>query len=257
MRKFWFAVAVIAVGSSVLVAQKAQMPRIEADKIRDAVKYLSSDELEGRGTGQKGGDVAADYIAAQFKSYGLKPAGDNGTYFQQVPMVGVKTLPSTTFAFVPATGSPIALKNLDDYVTSNETQTPVADIDAPIVFVGYGINAPEEKWDDYKRYDMKGKVALLFVSEPESNDPNFFKGKALTYNGRWVYKYEETARHGAVATLIIHRTDIASYPWEVVRNSWGGERSYLRRDGTPKLQAASWIQLDVAKKLVALAGLDP
>ena len=103
---------------------------------------------------------------------------------------------------------------------------------------------------------MKGKVALLFVSEPVSDDPKFFKGKALTYNGRWTYKFEETARHGAVATLIIHRTDLASYPWEVVRNSWGGERSYLKLDGTPKLEAASWIQLDVAKKLVALAGLD-
>lgn len=256
MRKLWLAVVALVITASILLAQKAQTPKIEADKIRDAVKYLSSDELEGRGTGQRGGDTAAEYIAAQFKTYGLKPAGDNGTYFQNVPMVGVKTLPATTFSFVSATGSPIALKNLDDYVTSNETQTPSVNIDAPIVFVGFGINAPEEHWDDYKGYEMKGKVALLFVSEPESNDPKFFKGKALTYNGRWVYKFEETARHGAIATLIIHRTDLASYPWEVVRNSWGGERSYLKLDATPKLEAASWIQLDVAKKLVALAGLD-
>jgi Zn-dependent M28 family amino/carboxypeptidase len=256
MRRFFLVMAILIAGSGALLAQKTPSPQIQADKIRDAVKYLSSDELEGRGMGQKGGDTAADYIAAQFKTYGLKPAGDNGTYFQQVPMVGVKTQLSSTFEFVPATGSPMALKNLEDYVTSNETQTPVADIDAPIVFVGYGIDAPEEHWDDYKGYDMKGKVALLFVSEPESTDPKFFRGKALTYNGRWTYKFEETARHGAVATLIIHRTDLASYPWAVVRNSWGGERSYLKRDGTPKLEAASWIQLDVAKKLVALAGLD-
>ena len=112
------------------------------------------------------------------------------------------------------------LKNLDDFVTSNETQTESVNIDAPIVYVGYGITSPENKWDDYKGYDRKGKVALLFVSEPESTDPNFFKGKALTYSGRWTYKYEETARRGAVATLIIHLTDLASYPWEVVRNSW-------------------------------------
>lgn len=256
MRKLWLSVAVVFIGSSILLAQKTQTPKIEAARIREAVKYLSSDELEGRGTGQKGGDVAADYIAAQFRSYGIKPAGENGSYFQQVPMVGVKTLPDTTFSFVPSSGAPIALKNLDDFVTSNETQTPAADIDAPIVFVGYGINAPEEHWDDYKSYGMKGKVALLFVSEPESDDPKFFKGKALTYNGRWVYKFDETARHGAVATLIIHRTDLASYPWEVVRNSWGGERSYLKLDGSPKLQAASWIQLEVARKLVGLAGLD-
>jgi Zn-dependent M28 family amino/carboxypeptidase len=150
----------------------------------------------------------------------------------------------------------VELKNLDDYVTSNETQTESADVDAPIVFVGYGITSPENKWDDYKGYDLRGKVALLFVSEPESNDPNFFKGKALTYNGRWTYKFEETARRGAVGTLIIHRTDLASYPWEVVRNSWGGERSYLKLDGTPKLEAASWIQLEVARKLVAMGGLN-
>jgi Zn-dependent M28 family amino/carboxypeptidase len=103
---------------------------------------------------------------------------------------------------------------------------------------------------------LRGKVALLFVSEPESNDPNFFKGKALTYSGRWTYKYEETARRGAVGTLIIHRTDLASYPWDVVRNSWGGERSYLQLDGTPRLKAASWIQLEVARKLVAMGGYD-
>jgi Zn-dependent M28 family amino/carboxypeptidase len=148
------------------------------------------------------------------------------------------------------------LRNLDDFVTSNELQTEIANIDAPIVFVGYGITAPEEKWDDYKGYDMKGKVALLFVNEPISDDPNFFKGKALTYDGRWTYKFEETARRGAVATLIIHRTDLASYGWEVVRNSWGGERSYLKLDGTPKLEAASWIREDVARKLVGMAGLD-
>jgi TonB family protein len=256
MRRVLRMVAILLIGTGAVLAQKVHTPKIDPDKIRTTVKYLSSDELEGRGTGQKGGDVAADYIAAQFQKFGLKPAGDNGTYFQSVPMVGVKTLPSTTFTFVPANGSPVDLKNFDDYVTSNESQTASADIDAPIVFVGYGINALEEKWDDYKGYDLKGKVALLFVSEPESDDPKFFKGNALTYNGRWTYKYEETARRGAVGTLIIHRTDLASYPWEVVRNSWGGERSYLQRDATAKLEAASWIQLEVARKLVALAGLD-
>jgi Zn-dependent M28 family amino/carboxypeptidase len=246
----------VMLSTSALLAQKAVTPKIDATKIREAVKVLSSDELEGRGTGQKGGDSAADYIAAQFKSYGLAPAGDKGTYFQDVPMVGLKTLAATTFSLVPKDGAPVALKNLDDYVTNNESQTPTADFDAPIVFVGYGITAPEYQWDDYKGVDLKGKVALLFVSEPESKDPNFFKGKALTYYGRWTYKYEETARHGAIATLIIHRTDLASYGWDVVRNSWGAERSYLKIDGTPKLQAASWIQLEVAKKMAAMGGLD-
>ena len=233
-----------------------QKPQAEAAKIREFVKKLASDEFEGRGTGQKGGDAAADYIAKQFESFGLKPGGEKGTFFQEVPMVGVKTRAESTFAFAPAKGDGIPLKHLDDLVTSNESQTETADIDAPIVFVGFGITAPEYKWDDYKGVDLKGKVALLFVNEPESTDENFFKGKALTYYGRWTYKFEETARHGAVATLIIHRTDLASYGWGVVRNSWGTERSYLRRDGTPKLQAAAWIQLEAAKKLVGLAGLD-
>jgi Zn-dependent M28 family amino/carboxypeptidase len=256
MRKLVIFVAAMVIGTGVLLAAKSHAPKIDPQRIRQHVKYLASDALEGRGTGQKGGDLAADYIAAQFKSYGLKPAGENGTYFQNVPLVGVKTLPETSFALVPASGEPMVLRNLDDFVTSNETQTETANIDAPIVFVGYGITAPEEKWDDYKGYDLKGKVALLFVNEPISDDPSFFKGKALTYNGRWTYKYEETARRGAVATLIIHRTDLASYGWEVVRNSWGGERSFLKLDGTPKLEAASWIQEEVARKLVGMAGLD-
>lgn len=255
MRKLGIAVAVVVFGA-VTFAATTTAPEFDAERIRAHVKYLASDALEGRGTGQKGGDLAAEYIAAQFKSYGLKPAGDNDTYFQQVPLVGVKTLPETTFAFVPNSGAAVELKPLEDYVTTNERQTETADIDAPIVFVGYGIVAPEYDWDDYKGYDMKGKVALLFVNEPISNDPKFFKGKALTYYGRWTYKYEETARLGAIATLIIHRTDLASYDWTVVRNSWGGEKSFLKLDGTPKLAAASWIQQDVARKLVAIGGLD-
>ncbi len=256
MRKSVLLLSSFVLAAGVLLAEKTHAPKIDPQRIRATVKYLSSDELEGRGTGQKGGDVAAAWIADQFKSYGLKPSGANGTYFQDVPMVGVRTLPTTTFTFVPANGAPVELKNLDDFVTSNETQTESANIDAPIVFVGYGITSPENHWDDYKGYDLHGKIALLFVSEPESNDPNFFKGKALTYSGRWTYKYEETARRGAVGTLIIHRTDIASYPWDVVRNSWGAERSYLGLDATPRLQAASWIQWQVSQKLVAMGGLD-
>lgn len=234
----------------------AAPPVIDKEKIRDHVKYLSSDELEGRGTGQRGGDFAADYIAKQFASYGLKPAGDNGTFFQNVPMVGVGTLPETSFSFSEPGGKSFEAKNLTDFVTNNESQAETADIDAPIVFVGFGIKAPEYDWDDYKTVDLHGKVALLFVNEPSSDDPDFFKGKAMTYYGRWTYKFEETARRGAVATLIIHRTDLASYGWEVVRNSWGTERSYLKRDDAPKLQAASWIQVEVARKLVGLVGLD-
>jgi len=232
--------------------------KIHADpeKIRAHVKFLASDMLEGRGIGQPGGDMAADYIAKQFASYGLRPAGDNGTYFQDVPMVEVKTLGETSFNFVTPSLEMMTLKNLVDFITNNESQAETAYIDAPIVFVGYGIKAPEYDWDDYKGTDLKGKVALLFVNEPPSNDPKFFKGGTLTYYGTWTYKFEETARRGAIATLIIHRPELANYGWEVVRNSWGKKRSYLKWDATPKLQAASWIQFEIAKKLVAKAGLD-
>src|SRR5215831_6165791 len=234
----------------------AQKPKFEAERIREHVKYLASDELEGRGMGQKGSELAAQYFAKEFGKYGLEPAGDDGTFFQRVPMVGVKTTGESTFELVANAGEPIRPRLLDDIVTTNERQTETATINAPIVFVGYGIAAPEYQWDDYKGYDLKGKVALLFVNEPASDDPQFFKGKALTYYGRWSYKYEETARRGAVATLIIHRTDLASYGWEVVRNSWGSEKSYLEKGSAPKLEAASWIQKEVAQKLVAMAGLD-
>jgi Zn-dependent M28 family amino/carboxypeptidase len=257
MRKMGIVIAVaLAFGMGIAFADKTDAPQADAQKIRASVKYLSSNQLEGRGTGQPGGDRAADWIAEQFKKYGLKPAGENGTYFQNVPMVGVKTLPTSTFELLVSDYNSMPLKLADDIVTDNQTQTESADVDAPIVFVGYGISAPEYRWDDYKGYDLKGKVALLFVNEPISTDPKFFKADALTYYGRWTYKFEETARRGAVATLIIHRTDLASYGWDVVRNSWGGERSALVLDGTPELKAASWIQWEVAQKLAKLSNQD-
>jgi Zn-dependent M28 family amino/carboxypeptidase len=236
--------------------QKA-MNAIDAEKIRATVKYLSDDALQGRGTGQKGGDMAADWIAAQFKSYGLLPAGDEGTYFQQVNFFGVTTdAKQTRFAFVPKSGPEMALKFADDYVATDQTHSQKSEIDAPIVFVGYGINAPEYNWDDYKGADLKGKVLLMLVNEPPSDDPNFFKGRALTYYGRWTYKYEEAARRGAVGVVLVHKTEMASYGWEVVRNSWGGESSLLRDDKDPKLKSAGWVQLEVARKLAHAAGMD-
>ena len=231
------------------------LEKIDPEHIRAHVRYLSLDLLEGRGTGQRGGDLAAEYIATQFWLYGLKPAGDNGTYFQKVPMVGIAPAPDTTFDLVPNKGDTLKLKPLDDYVAVDETQRPSDDIDAQIVFVGYGIEAPEYKWDDYKGVDVKGKVLLMLVSEPSSNDPNFFKGRALTYYGRWTYKYEEAVRKGAVGVLLIHKTEMASYPWEVVRNSNSGERAALKSD-QPQLEAASWITSDVASHLAQKSGLD-
>ncbi len=233
----------------------AAMETINPDHIRWYVRFLSHDLLEGRGTGQRGGDIAAEYIATQFAEYGLKPAGDNGSYLQKVPLVGVTTLPDTQFSLVPKQGAAMNLKPLDEYVAYDQTQQAQTDVDADIVYVGYGIEAPEYNWDDYKGADVRGKVLLMLVNEPPSDDPKFFKGKALTYYGRWTYKYEEAARKGAVGVILIHKEDMASYPWEVVRNSNSGEKSYLKLEG-PALKVAGWVQFDVAKKLAAGSGMD-
>jgi len=233
----------------------AALEDIRPANIEQQVRFLSHDLLEGRGTGQRGGDIAAEYIATQFALYGLKPAGDNGTYMQKVPMVGITPGADTRFTLVPAAGQASDLKPLDDYVAYDQTQQPESTIDAEIVYVGYGIEAPEYNWDDYKGMDVKGKVLLMLVNQP-SDDPKIFHGKALTYYGRWTYKYEEAARKGAVGAILIHQTDMASYGWQVVRNSNSGEHSYLKLDGTPQLKAASWIHLDVARKLASSAGMD-
>ena len=265
-----FAGSLLAVFAlSAALAQQAPVPEIagvpeaarqaaasiDAEKIRAHVRFLADDLLEGRGPGTRGGDIAAKYIGTQFALYGLEPAGDNGTYYQKVPLYAVHTIEDQTkFSFVPASGAPVDLTYGSEYVTKDETGAATADIDAPIVFVGYGIDAPEYHWNDFAGVDVKGKVLLVIVNQPPSDDPSFFKGKTMTYYGRWTYKYEEASRRAAVGVLIIHRTDLASYGWEVVKNSQSVEKSYLSGDPTATLKAASWIQLDVAKKLFALAG---
>ncbi len=237
-------------------AARAAAASIDPEKIRAHVRFLSLDLLEGRGPGTRGAELAAEYIATQFALAGLKPAGDNGTYFQPVPLFAVHTdEDKTKFAFVPASGEPVNLAYGTEIVAKDQTGQTTADFDAPIVFVGYGIHAPEYNWDDYAGVDLKGKVALVIVNEPPSDDVKFFKGKALTYYGRWTYKYEEAARRGAVGVLIIHRRDLASYGWEVVRNSQAIEKSYLQGDPDATLRAAAWIQHDVAQHLFTLAGL--
>ncbi|MCU1319263.1 MAG: peptidase [Edaphobacter sp.] len=245
-------------------ALKTAEASIDGERIRAHVRFLSDDLLEGRGPGLRGGELAAKYIATQFALYGLKPGGDNGTYMQQVNFVGTKAIPEkTSLSLLPKKGEgmSIDLHSIDlmygeDYTVSNRTLTPSVDVDAPIVFVGYGVTAPEFGWDDYAGVDVKGKVILCIVGDPPSDDPTFFGGKALTYYGRWTYKFEQAARMGAVGALIIHRTDLASYGWDVVKNSNTSEKTYLRDDKDPQLEAASWIQLDVAKKIFAASGMD-
>ncbi len=161
-------------GSHLPPAAIAALQGIRPDNIEAHVRFLSHDLLEGRGTGQRGGDIAAEYIATQFALYGLKPAGDNGYYLQKVPMVGITPGADTRFSLVPSHGPKLDLKPLDDYVAYDQTQQPESNIDAEIVYVGYGIEAPEYNWDDYKGVDVKGKVLLMLVNEPPSDDPEVF-----------------------------------------------------------------------------------
>ena len=266
---FLFATSLLALGgllstaygqaqsaAAVPAALKAAEVSIDPEKIRAHVRFLADDLLEGRGPGLRGAEIAAQYIATQFALDGLKPAGDGGSFLQEIDFVGVRADPAkTTMQLVPANGAPLALTFARDFVVSNQQHTPTVEIDAPIVFVGYGVTAPEFDWDDYAGVDVKGKVILCIVGDPPSDDPKFFAGKALTYYGRWTYKFEQAARKGAVGALIIHRTDLASYDWGVVEHSNAGEKTYLRDNADPALPAASWIQHDVAGRLFAAAGL--
>lgn len=245
----------VAGASGLPVGASAAMHDVVDDHIKAEIKFLSSDELEGRGTGARGGDIAAEYIATQFELAGLKPLGDKGSFLQNVPMVGITTMPQSTLA-VTTPKETLNLRQLDDTVVMDESQKPVSDVESNLIFIGYGITAPEFNWDDYAGADVKGKVLLMLVNEPTSDNPKFFGGKALTYYGRWTYKYEHAAKMGAAGVILIHKTDMASYGWDVVRSSWSGERAYLREDSSPKLSLASWVQLDIARKMLADSGKD-
>ena len=240
---------VIAVG-----AIRAQQGGISAERIREHTKFLSSDLLEGRGVGQRGGDLATEYIATQLALAGALPAGDGGTYFQKVPLVGLETRPESQLT-ASRGGKQVALRWQDDFVGQSQTQTADTQFEADLVFVGHGITAPEFHWDDFKGVDVSGKVVVLFTNEPPSSDPKFFDGRALTYYGRWPYKYEEALRHGARGAIIIHTTPTASYGWDVVRNSWSRETPMVKlAAGEKSLALAAWITSEAGDKLLAMAG---
>ena len=247
-------IEIMVIAGALALGCSAQTGAISAERIRADVKFLSSDLLEGRGPGTRGGQLATEYIATQFDLAGAKPAGDNETFFQKVPLVGVTTESSAKLS--AATGDrSLDFKWLDEFVGANERQTAQDQFEAEAVFVGHGIIAREFKWDDFKGADVKGKILVLFTNEPQSDDPNFFGGRALTYYGRWTYKYEEATRQGALAAIIIHTTPTAGYGWEVVRSSWGREQPFVKlAPGQPALAFSGWLSKDAGEKLLALAG---
>lgn len=233
----------------------AQIGDLSGERMRAHVRFLASDLLEGRGVGTRGGDLATEYIASQFVIAGAKPAGDKGTYFQNFTLVGTEPQANTQLSVAGATGKTTVFRWLDDFVGVTLQQKPEVAFDADAVFVGHGITAPEFQWDDYKGVNVRGKVVVLFTGEPPSNDPKFFAGPALTYYGRWTYKYEEAARHGAIGAIIIHTMPTASYGWNVVRSGWSKEDIAVRvAPGTPALAFAGWVTQEAGEQIAAALG---
>jgi hypothetical protein len=241
----------LAIGVHSSPAQPTQGPTFSIERIRADVKYLSSDELQGRGIGSRGEDLAIDHIAKQLEKAGLKPAGDRDGYYQTVPLVLVNTGPKATLAMVKG-GETTPFKIEDEFAGVSQSQKS-EDFDADAIFVGHGITAPEFGWDDYKDVDVKGKVVVCFTNEPPSDDPKFFGGKALTYYGRWTYKYEEATRRGATAVLIIHTNETAGYPYSVVKKFKGAQLQ--REPGKHALAFAGWLSAGAGGKLLANVGL--
>jgi Zn-dependent M28 family amino/carboxypeptidase len=232
---------------------------IKADDFAELVKTLASDEFEGRGPGTPGEEKSVQYIKEQFERIGLKP-GNNGDWFQTVPMQET-TADETTTMTIEVNGKPHTLKFGTDMVVGTRTGQPEVKINgSELVFVGYGVDAPEQQWNDYAGVDVKGKTVVMFVNDPgfHAKDPDLFNGNRMTYYGRWTYKFEEAARKGAAAALLIHDNEGASYGWDVVKNSWSGAQYDLRAadDPEPRLPVQGWITGDQAKALFADAGLD-
>jgi Zn-dependent M28 family amino/carboxypeptidase len=232
---------------------------LNEEAMRAHIKFLSSDLLEGRGTGARGGEIAANYIASQMEMLGLKGAGANGSFFQPVSLVGVKADPNTKLNISGKNGKE-SFKFADDYVAFTGAQTDEVDVDADMVFVGYGIDAPQMRWNDYKgdASDYRGKILVMLVNDPPATpeEPALFGAKALTYYGRWTYKYEEAARRGAAGVILLHTTESAGYPWSVVRTSNGAWRFDIARtsNDTPFLKIRSWVTDETARKIMKLAG---
>lgn len=243
----------------------AQTPGKYADlfdevKLKNTIKFLSDDGFEGRGPGTRGGELAAKYIAHRLRMAGIKP-GNGESYFQPVSLVAVKADPKTRLR-VSNRNATFDYDFGSDFVVSTSAQKRNVNIDAELVFVGYGINAPERKWNDYKgdEDDFAGKILVMMVNDPPptTKDPDRFGGKALTYYGRWTYKFEEAARRGAVGVILIHTRASAGYGWNVVETSLGGSWRYeverVEGDSTPFLQMKSWVTNRTARRIFAQAG---
>ena len=238
---------------------------INSDSLLNEIKTLSSDAFEGRAPGTPGEEKTIAYLQQQFQHIGLAPGNPNGTYLQNVPLAGVT---SKTDAQFTVKGKRLQAANLKDYVAVSRRYTPKIDVkNSDIVFVGYGVVAPEYNWDDFKGVDVNGKTILMLVNDPQIPDPkdptklddSMFKGKAMTYYGRWTYKYEIASQKGAAAAIIIHETPTAGYPFEVVVGSWGGRENFdiqTPDNNMSRVPVEGWVTYDKAAELCKMAGLD-
>jgi Zn-dependent M28 family amino/carboxypeptidase len=246
--------------ASSTAAVNAAAGAITSEGLLQHIADLSADSMEGRGPGTAGEQKAVAYMQSQFKALGLKPGNPDGTYLQNVDLIGYVSHPTASFT---AGGKTIALKFPDDYVANSRHKRPETNIDnSDVVFVGYGVVAPEYGWDDYKGLDVKGKTILMLVNDPPVRvagdttlDSTMFKGRAMTYYGRWTYKYEIATQKGAAAAIIIHETAPAGYPYEVVRGSYSVEQFDVPSpDAEKRVPVEGWITLPKAKELLAAAG---
>ncbi|MFY0569243.1 M20/M25/M40 family metallo-hydrolase [Archangium lansingense] len=236
-------------------AEKSASQTIEAGDLQAHVGFLASDLLEGRGPGTRGDALAQHYIATQFQLLGLKPAGPEGNYLQPFELVGMTGHPET-MTFTSASGR-TELRFHDDFIASSGVQTAEAVLeDSDLVFVGYGIQAPEYEWDDFKGMDLRGKTLLILNSDPE-DDPKLFGGKARLWYGRWDYKYEQAAKMGAAGAIILHTTPSAGYAWQVVQTSWSGEQFELpASEEKPRLQVKAWSTDEATRRVLRLSDKD-
>jgi Zn-dependent M28 family amino/carboxypeptidase len=260
--------AALTIAVVTMLAAQAQTPRrsassstgpaldeIRAEHIAAHLRFLSSDLLEGRAPSTRGGQLAAEYLAAQLATLGYAPAADNGTWFQDVPIVESIVDPSFTLTAGPGRG----FAYLQDVVAFSGLQQPQVRVSGELVFVGHGIVAPEYKWDDYAGVDMKGRIALVMVNDPPATaaEPQLFAAEALTYYGRWTYKFEEAARQGAAGAILIHTEESATYPWQVVQTSWSGTQYSLPATaGEPALAMKAWMTEAAAREMVKRGGGD-
>ena len=228
---------------------------ITADVLRDQITRLSSDELEGRGPTTRGDQAARAYLVEQLKTMGYEPGGGPGEWQQPVELVGIKSDMPQQWTFTRG-GKSLALRWSEQYIAGGGTQNERAAVkNAEVVFVGYGIQAPEYGWDDFKGKDLRGKVLLMLNNDPDW-DPSLFAGTTRLYYGRWSYKYESAARQGAAGAIIIHTRPSAGYPFQVVQTSWSGEKFELPAGGEPRIQVKAWVTEDAARAFATFAGRD-